>query len=105
MLSNNAVCENSHWRSPLRYQKSNLAKLLDKYDKKDKLMNEMIKYNVLCVDPMDLHNDLCLRNVVQSCLDFDNPKAMYEKANYFLDVIFRQPYSYGHNFMLMGLWN
>ena len=63
-LSNNTVVENSHWRSPLRYRASNLAKLLAGYEKKDKLMNEMKKYNVLCVDAMDLTNDLCMRNVV-----------------------------------------
>ena len=68
-------------------------------------MAEMIKYNVLCVDPMDLHMDLCLGNVIQYCLEFDNPKSMYDKANYFLDVIFRQPYSHGHNWILMGLFD
>ena len=88
MLGNNAVVENSHWRSPIRTKDSYLKKLLSGYAKKDKLFNELRKYNCFAAHEMEIHSDLSMRNVIQSCLDFDKPQAMFEKANYFMEIIF-----------------
>mgnify|MGYP000872788891 CR=1 FL=1 len=79
-------------------------KLLSGYAKKDKLFDEMRKYNVLAAHEMEIHSDLSLKNVIQSCLDFDKPQAMFEKANYFLEVIFNMEPTQPHNAILMGLW-
>ena len=65
----------------------------------------MEKYNCFLAPWMEIHNDLCMRNVVMSCLDFDKPQSMYDKANFFLDIIFREPPSFSQMELLMGLFD
>ena len=79
-------------------------KLLSGYDKKLKLHNEMRKYNVFAAHEMEIHSDLSFKNIVQDCLDFDKPQAMFEKANYFLNIIFEMEPTLPHYNLLMGLW-
>ena len=89
VLGNNTVVENSDWRSPQRNKNSFFDKLFVKdADKKTKLRNDCIKYNVLVAPYMEVHSDLTMRNCIELCLDFDKPQSMYEKANFFLDIIF-----------------
>ena len=90
MLGNDAVVNNSHWRSPLRTKDSYFMKLMKGYAKKEKLAEEMIKYNALVASDMEIHSDLSMCNVIQSCLDYNKSAHMVEKANYFLDIIFNQ---------------
>ena len=65
----------------------------------------MKKYNIYMAPKMHIHSCLTGRNCIMSCLDFDKPQAMYEKANYFLEIIFDADPNMGHNDILMMLFD
>ena len=47
-------------------------------------------YNFLVADDMEVPIDLCMKNIVASCLEFDYKEAMFEQCNKFLDMILEQ---------------
>ena len=65
----------------------------------------MKKYNIFFAPKQHIHSDLTGRSCIMACLDFEKPAAMYDKANYFLNIIFDAPPSYGHNDILMMLFD
>ena len=105
VLGNNAVVENSHWRSPLRNKDSYFDNLMKGSDVKNKMFLELMKYTLLAAEKTTFLGDLSMRNIVQQCLDFDKPQAMWDKANYFLDTILNEPPNWYHHSILMGLWD
>ena len=50
-------------------------------------------FNFMVADPMEIPFDLCMKNLISTCLDFDYAESLFERANYFLDLIFSQPTS------------
>ena len=63
-LGNNAVVENSDWRSPQRNKDSYFDKLMAKSTVKTKMFNELKKYNLLVAEKTWFLGDLSMRNVV-----------------------------------------
>ena len=67
----------------------------------------MRKYNLFLKqsDPeIELSQDLCMRNVIQTCLDYAKPQSMADKANILLDMIFSQNETAHYRHMLIGLF-
>lgn len=87
----------------MRTKDSYLHKLMKGMDNRIKLVDEMKKYSIFAAGEMEIHSDLCGRNIIQDCLDFKQPTAMFEKANYFMKIIFDQPHSFNNYSILMGL--
>ena len=48
--------------------------------------------------------DLCMRNIIQSCLDFSRPQTMAERANSLLDYIYLHDFSIYQMHMLLGMF-
>lgn len=64
------------------------------------------------IDQMGLfmqHNtiptDLCMRNIIQSCLDYKNSQSVQDRANHFICHIIDQPPSIHYMHILMGLFD
>ena len=90
MLGNVAVVGNSDWRSPDRNKINVIEKAVGAGDRLNKLLTALQKYSIFSSPKMEIQNDLCLRNVIQTCLDFRQPQVMAKWANYFLDkVVFK----------------
>lgn len=60
----------------------------NKHDKL-RILNRIGKYTNFHQTPDSISTDLCMRNIIQSCLDYDKPLSMIEKANMFLSYIFK----------------
>jgi hypothetical protein len=43
---------------------------------KDELYSELDTYTSFMAQPVEIMNDFCMRNTIQSCIDYDNPKVM-----------------------------
>lgn len=54
---------------------------------------------------MEIHNDLCLSNVIASCLDYEYSESLYERVNMFIKIILKQKVSPHYTSMLMGLFD
>jgi hypothetical protein len=57
----------------------------------------------MIADPLELSSDLCMRNMIQTCLDYKKPMSMVALANQFLSYVFKSPKSVMHQHILMGL--
>ena len=59
----------------------------------------------MTANPMEIPFDLCMRNLIATCLEFDNAEALYQRAEYFLEIIFSQDATPHYQSLLMGLFD
>ena len=59
----------------------------------------------MAADKLEVPNDLCLKNIIATCLEYEYKEALSERANMFLDMIFNQPVSAHYTSLLMGLFD
>ena len=53
MLGNQAVCDNSDWRSPMRNKDAYIDKVMKGAANAEKLRTAMIKYSLFCSEYME----------------------------------------------------
>jgi len=51
-------------------------------------ITEIWEATFLYSDQENIQNDLCMRNLIQSCLSYKNPKSMFLTANRYLNHMF-----------------
>jgi hypothetical protein len=70
---------------------------------KEKKIREIWDKTFLFSDKNNIQNDLCMRNLIQSCISFENPKAMFQTANRYLNHLFELPSGMHQKNMLAGM--
>jgi len=91
-------------KSPARTKPTYLTELFDPEEDEFKL-NVLRDCNFLIADAMEVPTDFCLGNIIASCLDYSFKESLFERANYFLNLIFSQPSSPHYTSLLMGLFD
>ena len=107
MLHNNKLCESSLEKSPGRTRITYLTNLFDEEDEDEgsEVITTFKRYNFMVADKMEINNDLCSKNIVATCLEYTYKESLFDRANFFLDIIFSQPASSHYKHMLMGLFD
>jgi hypothetical protein len=76
--------------------------LIDLHPREMKI-REIWDKTFLFSDKNNIQNDLCMRNLIQSCISFDNPRSMFQNANRYLDHLFELPPGLHQKNMLAGM--
>ena len=101
-LSNESVLRNMKSAIEQRTRKTLIMQLFDNHPREMKFQ-EQFKKLFYFSSPANIHNDLCMRNLVQSCISYSNPKAMFQTANRFLAHLFDQDPGINQRNMLCGM--
>lgn len=71
-----------------------MTQLFDPEDEDDKVfLDALKKFDLIYADKMEVPSDLCLKNIVFSCFDYDYADALFDRANFFIEHILNQPRS------------
>ena len=106
VLSHNELCELAKHKSPPRTQPSYLTETFDAEDEDEGFFIEILKdFHLMAAGNLEIPNDLCMGNIIDTCLSYDYAESLSERANMLLDMIFSQPLSPHYTSMLMGLFN
>ena len=104
VLGRKELCDSSITKSPGRTQPSYMHLTYDPEDDDDMvILHSFNQYSIMVADSMEVHNDLSMKNMVGTCLDFNH--QLIDRANFFIDLILSQPHSYHYQSMLMGLFD
>ena len=85
--------------------------LVDIYEPEDDetenyMLSVMKKHNLFAAtDPLEISNDLCLRSMITTCLDFDYVDSMIEIANSFVETVLSQPRTPHNTNIMLSLFD
>lgn len=77
--------------------------MLGKCEDYDAIVNEFKNQTTLLSEKYEIFNDFCLNNVIQSCFDYDNPKAMSARANKLIEFLLSHSPNENIKHLLVGL--
>jgi hypothetical protein len=81
LLNNDSVINNIEKNAPIRTKDTLLMSLMKNSNNMNTVRNELIKYTQFAADPLEIPFDFTMRNVIQTCMDYDKPDAMADQAN------------------------
>ena len=65
-----------------------MTQLFDQEEEDDKaFLDALKKQDLIVAENMEVPSDLCLKNIVFSCFDYDYSDALFERANFFVEHI------------------